>query len=380
MCGHVGIAGNLVHADEATLKRLLLFDYFRGPDSTGFAAVGLDKSVTTVKIASHPLDIFDMKKFAAALNAHRSSAFLGHNRFATKGAVNSHNAHPYTFDHITGAHNGTLDKASWVALEKALGEEFEVDSMAIIAGIARLGLDQTISLLQGAWALVWFDSNNNSLNFLRNKERTFWFCYNDDFDKVFWASEHHTIAAAVGMSVNYDYKINKNEEGFTYFATKENWHYRFDLEKLRAGSKERPKPTVKKIEGKEPAPVTTYKGHAPFQRDTVIHGLPTSSTTTLTTIGSSHEKSKVNQNPVLLNFRGSTIKPLGDFVSKAEFDALASCGCSYCSQDIEYGEKGVKVFKDRGYVLCQECSGGGDVSRIYLGPEESNKLLSTIVT
>src|SRR3546814_15939897 len=42
MCGHVGIAGKMELKDEALMRRLLVFDYFRGPDSTGFAALRKD--------------------------------------------------------------------------------------------------------------------------------------------------------------------------------------------------------------------------------------------------------------------------------------------------------------------------------------------------
>ena len=79
MCGHVGIAGKLTLRDEATLKRLLMFDYFRGPDSTGLGTLFTDGDVKVAKIASNPVNLFDTTRFKAALNAYKASV-LGETR------------------------------------------------------------------------------------------------------------------------------------------------------------------------------------------------------------------------------------------------------------------------------------------------------------
>jgi glucosamine 6-phosphate synthetase-like amidotransferase/phosphosugar isomerase protein len=118
MCGLVGIAGKLTVKDEATMKRLFLLDFFRGPDSTGLAAVRGDGNIHVSKLASHPIDLFDSARFKTALSGYNSKIFLGHNRYATKGKVNANNAHPYHYGDIVGAHNGTLSISSWRALEK----------------------------------------------------------------------------------------------------------------------------------------------------------------------------------------------------------------------------------------------------------------------
>ena len=128
MCGLVGIAGNLEYKDEATMKRMLILDYFRGTDSTGFAAVKVkEDEVLMTKIASHPIDLFDMGAFKKALNGNTSKVFLGHNRAATVGKVNAVNAHPFQVGDILGVHNGTLDKDSWKRLDETLGYDTDVD-------------------------------------------------------------------------------------------------------------------------------------------------------------------------------------------------------------------------------------------------------------
>lgn len=385
MCGLVGIAGKLEYKDEATMKRLLVFDYFRGPDSTGFAALRNDETYKVAKIASNPIDLFDMKKFQDALSGHNSLVFLGHNRLATKGGVNNYNAHPYSFPKadgtgdIVGAHNGTLDHSSWKALEAALGEIYEVDSMAVIACIAKLGIEATVPLLQGAWALVWFDTSDNTVNFLRNKERPLWYAYTEDFNHLFWASEWATIHAAVNMAATPGYKLYE-KEGYRFWSAKEDWWYKFDLADLKDGFKERPKPRVKELKGKEPTPAYSYHcaGTSPFQRKPGTEITTHSSTPTSTTTHShvshihDHKKDKKDKESVsVLHLQGTKVQPFGEFLTKEEFDKIAKYGCSWCQTDVEYEEPGVQVYTAQDMVLCPTCAeydieDTNAVSRVYV--------------
>ena len=95
MCGLVGVAGALEFKDESLFKRMLVFDYFRGTDSTGVAWLKNTGNSDIVKLPSHPLDLFGMKKFDSGLMGSNSIVFLGHNRAATMGKVNGINAHPF---------------------------------------------------------------------------------------------------------------------------------------------------------------------------------------------------------------------------------------------------------------------------------------------
>jgi glucosamine 6-phosphate synthetase-like amidotransferase/phosphosugar isomerase protein len=63
MCGLVGIAGQMTAKDDAVIKRLLMYDYFRGPDSTGMAAIRGNGDVYLAKLASDPVTLFDTGKF-----------------------------------------------------------------------------------------------------------------------------------------------------------------------------------------------------------------------------------------------------------------------------------------------------------------------------
>ena len=365
MCGLVGIAGNLLYQDEFTMQRLLLFDYFRGENSTGMAAIRLNNESVLAKVASNPIDLFGMQQFKAALNGNASKAFIGHNRKATRGAVTTVNAHPYHFDHIVGAHNGTLDYKSVNALEEALGEKFGVDSMALIAGIAKLGIKKTIELcyegkdgVDGAWAITWYDQKEGTLNFLRNKHRSLYYAFEEGFKRMFWASEWWMLREAMEESTNkyklYTEKIAKDVIG--YFVFEADVHYKFDLDKLCAGSTKRPKPVCTPLKGKEPEPAKVY---APFvwpekpkPPKTETYGTHT------TTVGKGTSRQKTTSN--ILQLTGSANSPYAGIIDEEKFSPMAFGGCAWCCAEVKFGDPGVSIYERDGRVLCRKCNGYPD--------------------
>lgn len=361
MCGHVGIAGALAYKDEITMKRLLLLDVFRGPDSTGMASIRMSEEVKIAKISSHPLDLFEFPRFKEALNGLTSKVFLGHNRAATRGVINTYNTHPFVYGDIVGAHNGTLDHSSTSALEAALDQRFPVDSQAIISGIEKLGIDDTVSMLQGAWALVWYDKSVGTINFLRNKERPFWYCFNKECDKLYWASEWQMLEAASNLAGDAMELYREPKTGHCFFPTTEDTLYSWNVEEIAKGGKHRPKAKARILKGKEPAPVAA---HVPFQRASGNDGvttLITPSTNSTTTSRSSAEKT-------IITLLGSPDDPFGGYFDKAKFNSMTKHGCSYCKEPMEFGQKGILVFDRDDVILCPKCALGGDtgVTRILV--------------
>jgi hypothetical protein len=74
---------------------------------------------------------FGLSVPAKDLGAH--SILIGHTRFATTGACTTDNAHPFPFDTLVGAHNGTLSNHD--ELNRKYGRHFPVDSMHIFKHI-----------------------------------------------------------------------------------------------------------------------------------------------------------------------------------------------------------------------------------------------------
>lgn len=362
------MAGVLETRDEATMKRLFVLDYFRGPDSTGLAALRKNGEVKITKIASHPFDFFETKGCTTVLSAYNSTVLLGHNRAATRGKVNSFNAHPYEYGHIVGAHNGTLDHTSWKDLEDKLGHETDVDSMAIFECIATFGIEETVPLLRGAWALVWMDLNDGTLNFLRNKERTFWYCYTKDFKKLIWGSEHEIISGALGLAPT-DYDLYTDKDGNGYFSTVPDWLYSFNLDELNKGYSSRPKAKVKEIKGKEPLPVVTYgSGGSPFQ------GGASGGTSKTTTHGTTTKQQSTKV--TVLNLAGDQKDPFAGCFTEREFSGISTYGCSWCGEEIGWDDIGVTVYVETDQVLCPGCSVNPKSNRLYVNASKFQNILA----
>jgi len=219
MCGIVGVVGQIIAAHERAFKTLLILDALRGLDSTGIAAIGRHVDPRVVKQVGNPYDLMEMGVFNKVMNQF-NRALIGHNRFGTQGLVTKKNAHPFEFDKVIGVHNGTLEN-KW---ELVNGNNFAVDSEALYSGINNDGIEKTITRARGAWSLVWWDKEEETMNFLRNKERPMWMAYAKKDHAMFFASESWMIEIATSRNevdihdpfpttVNQLYKIPVNEKG-----------------------------------------------------------------------------------------------------------------------------------------------------------------------
>lgn len=189
--------GDPVTNDLKALTMLLHFDWIRGRDSTGLATVSKkDGAVSVVKQVGGPQYLFDSNNcfdHNSVWCGDASKVFIGHNRAATKGRVNEKNAHPFQQGDIVGAHNGTIRNVS--RLED--GHKFEVDSEAIFYNLDKYQVEDVISSLDGAYALTWYDSADDTFKVIRNKERPLWWCRRIDGDVIYWASEKWMLHASI---------------------------------------------------------------------------------------------------------------------------------------------------------------------------------------
>lgn len=352
MCGLVGRAGVLKAEDERVFKTLLLLDYFRGQDSTGVAVVSKKGKVDVLKIADDPIMLFNQVDYDNTVVGISDAIWMGHNRAATVGSTTRANAHPFKCKHITGMHNGTLEKSSFFDIGSRLENEYGTDSETIFQHIAKYGVDETVKRLQGAWALIWYDAKTETLNMLKNDKRPLFLCYTErDGTKLLtWASEYKMIVAAREMSNTDDGELILDEEGYGFFPLPDDTLHTWTKEQLLNGELE---PTTRELKGMPPA----------------VSKLPLLSTAVTTTITSTCTTgAEVKREPKGSNF--SLVKDVHEItdieieetdmilgcLEKQEWYEISRYGCACCSGDVTPEEEGIVVYVNEGVVICSTCS------------------------
>jgi hypothetical protein len=188
MCGITLYGSPTASASELEFfERALICDTFRGYHSTG-AFVGYQDNEKPGSIIAYAKEVgegwnfINSESWKAIRNVEVKPVVVGrvstkihprfavgHNRHATMGAKTAENAHPFQHEAVTLVHNGTMDDPSLLVDFR----KFEVDSDNICYSINKVGIEETIKTMDGAYTLVWHDARDNTLNILRNSERPF---------------------------------------------------------------------------------------------------------------------------------------------------------------------------------------------------------------
>lgn len=191
MCGLIGVySSNMLAKHRNALANLLYLDTWRGRDSTGVAAIRSNADTHILKSTVPGYEFIEGPKLDQHLKLS-DFCWIGHNRHGTIGRNIKSNAHPFEIlDEdgsciLVGAHNGTL-KNKHDLTDHA---QFGTDSEALYNEIAFSNLKESIGKVEGAWALTYYDHVTEELRFLRNKERTLFFCFEEGNKTLLWASE-----------------------------------------------------------------------------------------------------------------------------------------------------------------------------------------------
>ena len=214
MCGLVSVitkSTNGFSKDQCDIFDTLLFaDQLRGADSTGVFLVSNDGRLDMAKEASDATVFRKSTEYKDIMSrAYKSGSILvGHNRAATKGEIKDENAHPFIVDNnITLVHNGTLYDHKKLA-------DTEVDSHAIAHTIHKYNDDVEKALweISGAYALIWHDFKNQTVNYLRNSQRPLHFI--EIPGAYLWASEMNMLSwMLTRFNIKTENKIRLLEEG-----------------------------------------------------------------------------------------------------------------------------------------------------------------------
>ncbi len=293
MCGLIGTAGDVSLRKIEIFKQLLYVDVFRGKHATGIMRAEMNTAGTTWyehdKMA-FPADMYALTPQYSHITRTDVdlTVLAGHNRHATKGAAGAHqNAHPFSHGHITLMHNGSL--TTHYSLTKGT---FTVDSEAICKSFEENDPMDIIPKLRGAFALVWLDEKENTLNFVRNSERPLSIAFDKDGDTITWSSEEWMLKGLLERDT-----LTKMPEGFDRIESLpvgEVWS--FPISKRSINVKDMTKTKVEII------PPVSYTRYQPPKKPAA----KTSSASTTTSLGHSgltaEDKKKILASPDTTKF------------------------------------------------------------------------------
>lgn len=192
MCGIVGVLNwgkmGILPAHMGIFMQMLHADAVRGMHGTGAFAVADDSSNYRVRAGGPPHTLVDSKEFEhfeKFIEKKFVQFVVGHNRYGTRGGFSTEATHPFRDGEVLLVHNGTLESHGHLPDAK----KYDVDSEAICHAFSVQGAEKTVPTLSGAWTFVWWDGNNKTLNFLRNKERPLWIAKHQTDPILYFASE-----------------------------------------------------------------------------------------------------------------------------------------------------------------------------------------------
>ena len=209
MCGLVGILGDkLRYQDHKLFTDMLEADQIRGRHSTGVVSVAT-KQVYVHKKALQGSDFVQLGKSKEVI-ARADTLLIGHNRYATKGALTDENAHPFIEDTVHLVHNGTITN-QW---ELVPNSHTRVDSQVIAEAMSQTSNEpaaviELLEKLDGAYCLIWFDTRDNKVKFARNAERPLGMHITGN-GRLVWSSDGklaESLLSHHGVSIKSSYEL-----------------------------------------------------------------------------------------------------------------------------------------------------------------------------
>lgn len=207
MCGIVGYLTGMKNGftmkETAMLNDMLYMDALRGWDATGIM-YGVKSGSVQVYKAAQPSPLFlatkEWDSASSEITSQGRWAF-GHNRAATRGSKSDENAHPFVVDNkIILLQNGTYNGSH----HQLTTQHYEVDSHACAKVIADSAtVEEALNKIDAAYAFVWWNHEEETLNIIRNSERPLYIGYTKSGGIAFSSEPGIMIAAANRNSIEF---------------------------------------------------------------------------------------------------------------------------------------------------------------------------------
>lgn len=196
MCGLVFFTGSKP-VDPIKLNILLHANENRGTHSTGVYANG-----KLVKAAMEATDFINTPEYKAQIVG--ANTVLGHTRFATMGAKNAANAHPYRIGEgrwqIIGMHNGWLFDTLLPDLAKKFGiEEADVDSKMIFEILHKTKDFQSLAAIEGAMAIAFI--RDSKLYTYRRQSKPLFYGYTEE--GIYFSSLRYPLDLIMARNIGF---------------------------------------------------------------------------------------------------------------------------------------------------------------------------------
>lgn len=219
MCGIVGFitaeTSKCLTDRQRFMRDGLIMDTLRGDDATGIfmvphawtKATKQDEKVAYFYKKAVPGHTFvNSSDYARELYPIRDwRAVIGHNRAATRGRRDDANAHPFQEGPVSLVHNGTLTTTYGLPVDqwelnrrRPAADAVSVDSHVLCHNLSVAtpeAADEVFGKVRGAFALVWNDARDESVNIIRNDQRPLHMAYAKDEDTLYIMSESEMMYA-----------------------------------------------------------------------------------------------------------------------------------------------------------------------------------------
>ena len=203
MCGLFGFVNRDLTKLKLTdlINQSLILNSLRGIDGAGVALVDPKGEVHMYK---RPLPGWDLLQLSPtrSIIANCDLPVFGavHNRAGTSGGNKVDTSHPIGYKHITLVHNGSVHSLH------SLGADYLThDSTAIAMALADKTEKEALELIQGSYALMWYNGEDKTFNVARNDDRPLYaaavkksktLLFGSESGMLLWLAERNDIELA----------------------------------------------------------------------------------------------------------------------------------------------------------------------------------------